>query len=248
MRTYRVSSLAAAAVRMWSAWRVLVPVVVLNALIQSFMIWPPYVYGQAPWHVVSAIVSAIALWAAFGMVACAAMLVPLGQVTWSAAHAVARPRLLPFALWAICWGILVAVGMAVYTFPAVIIAALLVYLPFAVLDGERRPIRTAIGLVGNRFWRWLITVVIAGVVLLVGWILAGFGAFFLRGPLATATIWLIGGVLISWFTTAFALVFVDARTPFDVVRPTVAGTEGTTGMSSANRPDVDVVPDGIAPA
>lgn len=213
MHTYRVSCLASAAVRMWRAWRVLIPVVVLNAMIQAFLIWPGYVYGQAPWHIVSAIVSAIALWAAFGLVACAAMLVPSGPVTWSAALVLARPRLLPFALWGMGWGILVALGMAVYTFPAVIIAALLVYLPFAVLDGEPQPIRTGIGLVGRRFWRWLITVMIAGVVLMVGWILAGFGAFFLRGPLATSTIWLIGGLLIGWFTTAFALVFIDARTP-----------------------------------
>lgn len=212
MRTYRVSCLASAAVRMWRAWRILVPVVVLNALLQALLIWPPYSYGQAAWHVISAIASAIALWAAFGLVACAAVLAPQGPVTWPAALALARPRLVAFALWGIIWAVLVALGMALYVFPAVVIAALLVYSPFAVLVGEPQPLRAALGLVGRRFWRWLVTVLIAAVLLFTGSILAGFGAFFLRGPFATSVIWLIGGVVISWIITAFALVFVDART------------------------------------
>lgn len=215
MHTYRGSCLAYAAVRMWRAWQILVPVVVLNAVLQAFVIWPPYAYGQVAWDVIAAIASGIVLWAAFGLLTCGALLAPKGPVTWPSVLALARPRLLAFGLWGISWGVLVAIGMSFYVFPAAIIAALLVYLPLTVLDGEAKPLRGALALVRQRFWRWLITVLIAAGVLFFGWLVAGFGAFFLRGPLATSVIWLVGGVIISWITTAFALVFVDARASLD---------------------------------
>jgi hypothetical protein len=60
---------------------------------------------------------------------------------------------------------------------------------------------------GERFWRWLITVLITGAVLGLGTFLAGFWNFFLREPVGPLVVWLVGGVLFAWFTTAFALIY-----------------------------------------
>lgn len=211
MKTYRRSALFSAGVRMWRGWRVIVPVIVAGALVQALLVWPPFTYDQAMWTWVSAALSAIAMWAVFACIAASAIAVPAGSVSWAQARARLGPRLLPFALWSVVWFIVVAIGMALYLVPGIVIAAVLVFLPFAVLEGDANPLAAALRPIGERFWRWLITVVIATGVLTVAWMLGGFTAFFLRGPLATVLVWLVGGTLVAWVVTAFALIFVNSR-------------------------------------
>ena len=69
---YRVSSLASGFVRMWRGWRVILPVVVANAVVQALLVWPPYTYDSGWWVVVSALISALAV----GMVLLAAAEAP----------------------------------------------------------------------------------------------------------------------------------------------------------------------------
>ena len=56
MKTYRFSCLASGFVRMWRAWIVILLVVVVNALLQALLIWPPFTYGSGVWTTISAVV------------------------------------------------------------------------------------------------------------------------------------------------------------------------------------------------
>jgi hypothetical protein len=209
-RLYRFSALASGFVRMWRGWRVIVPVVVANAVVQALLVWPPFTYDTGWWTVVSAVISALAFGIAFGLVASTALRVAHGPVSWSAATSILRAHLVGYALWAAAWLLAVSVGLALNTFPGLLIAALTPFLLLAALDGHRNALGRNLRTLGRRFWRWLLTVLIVGIVLFLGDLSAGLFTFFTRNPLASLVVWLVGGLVLAWFTTAWALIYRSA--------------------------------------
>jgi hypothetical protein len=219
---YRVSALASGLVRMWRGWRVLVPVIVVNAVVQALLVWPPFTYSATWWVVLSAVISALMFGVAFGLVASTALQVPDGHVGWGTAVARLRAHVGAYALWAVVWLLLVSLGLALYTIPGLVFAALLPFLLLATLDGQRNPIATNFRTIGRRFWRWLLTVLIVGLALVVGDLAGGLFTFFTRNPLASLVVWLLAGFGAAWVTTAWALVYRSAWSPaqVDVSEPT----------------------------
>ncbi len=209
-KLYRVSALASGFVRMWRGWRVLLPVVVVNAILQALLVWPAFTYDTAWWAVIAAALSAMVFGVAFGLVASTALQVPDGPVGWGAALSRLRANLGPYALWALGWLVLVSVGLALYTIPGLVVAAVLPFLLLAALDGERNPLGANFRALGRRFWRWLVTVAIIGLVLIVGDVMAGLFTFFTRNPLASLVVWLVAGLGAAWITTTWALIYRSA--------------------------------------
>lgn len=209
-RLYRASALASGLVRMGRGWPVIVPVVVANALVQALLVWPPFTYDTGWWTIVSAVLSALMFGISFGVVASALLNVADGPVSWSQATGTLRAHLLTYALWAFAWLLAVSVGLAFNTVPGLVIAALTPFLLLAALDGHRNALGRNLRTVGRRFWRWLVTVAIIGIVLLVGDFSAGLFTFFTRNPLASLAVWLIGGLVVAWITTAWALIYRSA--------------------------------------
>ena len=205
-RPYRFSALASGFVRMWRGWRVIVPVIAINAVVQALLVWPPFSYDTGWWTVVSAVLSALAFGVSFGLVAGTALHVADSPVSWSQAASTLRGNLVNYALWAAAWLVLVSVGLALDTVPGLLVAALTPFLLLAALDGHRNALGRNLRTLVRRFWRWLLTVVLIGVVLLVGDLSAGLFTFFTRNPLASLLVWLLGGLVLSWFTTAWALI------------------------------------------
>lgn len=207
---YRVSALASGFVRLWRGWQVIVPVVIVNAIVQALLMWPPFTYDSGVWVVVSAVLSALAFALAYGLVASTALHVADGRVGWSQAVAALRAHLLAYAIWAVAWLVAVSVGLAFDSLPGLIVAALTPFLLLAAIDGHRNAIGRNLRTLRRRFWRWLITAVIIGIVLLVGDLSAGLFTFFTRNPLASLVVWLLGGLVLAWFTTAWALIYRSA--------------------------------------
>jgi len=208
--TYRVSSLGSAFLHMWRAWRILVPVIVVNTIVQAITVWPPYTYGSQVWTVVSAIVSGCVMWIAFGVMCAAALAVADGTVQWRGVLRMLRTNGIRYVLWSLCWGVAVAIGLALFVIPGIIIIAMTCFLALAVLDGQTTPLLVNLRVIGRRFWRWLITSTIVVLVLMLAWYASGLVVFFLRPPVATLPVWLVGGWLIAWFTTAYALIYRSA--------------------------------------
>lgn len=208
---YRVSSLAFAFVRMWRGWRVIVPVIVLNALIQAVLVWPPFTYGSGAWTVGAAIVSAIAMAAGFAAIAASGPLVAEGPVHWAPVTGAIRDHALPYLLWTLAWGLAVAIGFALFVVPGLVVIALTPFLAIAVLDGQARPLRTNVEVMRARMGRWLITILIVILLGVICWEISGFLDFFLRDPVAPLLVWLVGGWLVAWFVTAFGLIYRGAR-------------------------------------
>ena len=210
MKTYRVSALASGFVRMWRGWTVTVPVVVVNALLLALLIWPDPVPGQGALPIGLALLDAVVFLVAYGLISATALHVADGKVGWPQAIGVVRGNLARYAIWAVGLAVVAIIGRAVYTIPGLLVLALTPFLLLAALDGQRNPLAANFRTIGRRFWRWLVTVIIAGLVVVIGSISSGLFTFFTRTPLATLVVWLVAGFVLAWFTTAWALIYRSA--------------------------------------
>lgn len=210
---------------MWRGWRVVVPVVVVNALVQAALVWPPFTYDTGWWVALSALLSAVMLGISFGLVAVTALRVDDGPVGWGQAIADLREQSGPYSLWALVWLVAVSIGLALYTLPGLVVAALTPYLLIAALDGHRNALGRNLLTIGRRPWRWLLTTALVGLGLLVGVVASGLFTFFVRLPLAALVAWLIGGLLAAWVTVVWARIY---RGAWDVV-----ATSAPTGEATA---------------
>ncbi len=218
--TYRYSALGAAALRMWRGWSVIVPVVVVNAALQALLLWPSVTVDDGALVIVLAVASYVVLLAGYGLVAAVALGVAGGRVGWPLAWGRLRGRALPFALWTTGLAVVVAVGWAFYAVPGLLVLALTAFLPIAVLDGRRSPLRVDLVVVRRRFWRWFVTCLVVGTGGFLGAVVAGFTMFFLRGPLGAGVVWLVTGLLASWVTVAWGLIY--RGVDLDVAEPVPA--------------------------
>jgi hypothetical protein len=191
---------------------VIVPVVILNALVQALLVWPAYTYDSGWYTALSAVLSGVAFLVAYGLVASAALDVPVRRVGWRQVWARLRTHLGRYALWAVLLLVAVSIGLAIYTVPGLLVMALTPFLLLAALDGRPNPVATNFRTVGRRFWRWLLTVTIVGLGVLLGSLIAGFTAFFWHGGIGSALVWLVGGLLLAWITVGWALIYRSAWT------------------------------------
>jgi hypothetical protein len=205
--TYRISALGAAARGMWRGWTVLVPVVVVNAALQALLVWPSVTIDASAMLVALALASYVVLLVAAGLVVAVALAVPDGRVRWGQVIARLRVRAVPWACWTTAFAVVVAAAWAFSVVPGALVLAVGVYVPFAALDGRGPTLRVAWAALRRRFWRWLLTSVVVGVLGFVGLVVAGFTMFFLRGSFGSAVVWLVGGMVAAWVAVAWGLLY-----------------------------------------
>lgn len=210
MTTYRVSALASGFVRMWRGWRVIVPVVLVNAALQALIIWPDPTPGDGIVPLLLALVSAVVFLVAYGLVTATALHAACGAVRWQQALGTLRSRAARYSSCAVGLAVVAIIGFAMYTIPGLVVLALTPFLLLAALDGRANPIGANFHTIGRRFWRWLVTTLIAGPVVIVGSLLSGLTTFFVRGSMASLLVWIVGGLVVAWFTTAWALIYRSA--------------------------------------
>lgn len=204
---YRFSVLGTAAVRMWRAWRILVPVVVVNAFVQALLVIPGIPPGPTPVFVLGALASFAVLVVSFGAVAAAMLDAVESQEDLRSVMSSLRRRGWPLMAWSLGLVTLVTVGLSVYVVPGLIVLAVTPYLLLAVVDGRSRPLVVNFRVIGARWWRWAITVVVMAVLCLVLWLLALIDGFFVGGPLGSFVGWLGLGLVASWFVCTWALLY-----------------------------------------
>lgn len=208
--TYRWTALGSALLRMWRGWSVIVPVVIVNAALQALLVWPDVTPAWDLTTIALALASAVVFGLALAFVTATALRVPDGRVTWPAAWTVVRARWLAFAAWSA--GLLVAlvVAAAVNPLVCVLVVVLTPFVLLAALDERGNALVTDLRTIGRRFWRWLLTAAIVGVVLVIGSALAGVTQFFLRGGFGAAVVWIVAGLVLAWFTVAWGLIYRSA--------------------------------------
>lgn len=209
-KTYRISALASALVRMRRGWTVIVPVLIVNALVQAVLVRPQVGVDQWPALVALGLASFVAFAIAYGLVGVTALRVADGPVAWRGAVAGLRASAVRYSLWVVAFALAVLIGFALYAIPGYVVLVVTPFLLLAALDGRRNPLETNFRVIGRRFWRWLVTTVVTGLVVVMGWLLVGVTNFFVRGVAASLAVWLVAGFVLAWFTTAWALIYRSA--------------------------------------
>jgi hypothetical protein len=204
---YRVSVLATGFARMWRAWRVLLPVVIVNAVVQGVLLLAGVLPYLTVVFVLTALLSFVVLVVSFGLIAAAMLQAAEGPVSAGAAIDTLRARTWPLLAWSLGLVLVAIAGFALYVVPGFIILALTPYLLLAVVDGQRNPLAVNFRTIGARWGRWLITVVLMGVICFVMWFLSALDGFFVTGAPGAMIAWLLLGLVSAWFVCAWALVY-----------------------------------------
>jgi hypothetical protein len=206
-RYYRWSALVAGVRGAWRGWRVVVPVVVVNALVQALLVLPDPIPGQSAYAGVLAAVSFVALLVAASLLSASALESVLGRVHWGAAAARARRSSGWFALWFVVWVAVGALGIVLWTWPGLLWLALTPYLLLAAADGRRDAIVADVRAIVARPVRWLVTTLIVGVAAGLAWLLGVVTGFFVDGAAGSALTWFWFGLLGAWFLATWAAVY-----------------------------------------
>lgn len=204
---YRVSVLVTGFARMWRAWRVLLPVVIVNAVVQGILLLSGVLPYLTVVFVLTALLSFVILVASFGLIAAAMLQAVEGPVSAGAAIDTLRARTWPLLAWSLGLVIVAIAGFALYVVPGFIVLALTPYLLLAVVDGKRNPLAVNFRTIGTRWGRWLITVVLMGVICFLMWFLSALDGFFVTGSPGAMIAWLLLGLVSAWFTCAWALIY-----------------------------------------
>ena len=204
---YRVSVLAVGFVRMWRAWKIVIPVVIVNAALQALLLLPNVLPYLTVAFVIVSLLSLLILVKAYNFVAAAMLQAAVGPVEWRAVYANLWHRYFVLLAWSVGLLILVLIGVSLYVVPGLIVIALAPYLLLAVVDGKRNPLAVNFKTIGARWGRWLVTVIIMGVLSFGVWFLSALNGFFITGAPGAFIGWILIGFVASWFTCAWALVY-----------------------------------------
>lgn len=206
-KLYRVSALASGFVRMWRGWQVIVPLIVVNALIQGLLVRSETWVTDDALRTVLALFSAIVALKSFVVISEVALQAANGPVTWVTIFPALRKATWRGMLWGALLLVVIAVGFALCTVPGILMAAVTPFVVIAAVAGERNPLVANFRTITRRFSRWLITAVITGVAIAIGYLGSGFVMFFLRGMLGAFLVWLAAGFVAAWFITAWTLIY-----------------------------------------
>ena len=185
---------------LWRMWRGFLPFVVValvNALVQASLL------------------SLSPFWLALGISA-AVLLISFALTAHVAYRSVSQRSgvgdlteadLARFALWVVGWTVVVSAGLAFYFWPGVILLALTAFIPVAAAAGAGNPLTANFAAIRERPFRWVLTVGVSLVVILIVWLLSGLNAFFIGGWVASFTTWLLIGFVAAWLLTAWSVLF-----------------------------------------
>lgn len=207
--TYKVSALLRGLLVAARGWRVVVPVILVNALLQTALISPGIHPEISLEFIALALISYAALVFSFVLVVQELLRVISDDSRTGLLASVtnASRRFLPVLLWSLACTALFSVGLALYVLPGLALIALIPFLLIAAVDSQRNPVKVNFQVMTRRFWRWLLTVLIIGILCGVLWLLATVNAFFIAGPLGAFIAWVAYGLIAAWFTAVWALIY-----------------------------------------
>ena len=208
-RTYRFSTLFTGLGRMWRAWRITLPIIVVNALVQGLLILPTQSAYSLWTLTVTALASAVVLLATFGvMVAAALESHPPARPTWEHVRERLAAAWLPFAGWTAALFVVTAIGLAFWTWPGMIVLAIGLFVPLCALD-RTSPVSSSWKIMRQRPLRWLITVVLILAMGSLAFLLTAVLWFFVPLYVGVALGCLFWGLLVWWWSTSLAALYLD---------------------------------------
>lgn len=191
-----------------SAWRLAVPLVILNALLQAVLTWP----GIPPDFSLRFIGLAVASLAVFLSFLTAVTAIALesaraSQVTRADVMNRLRAHWPVFVAWTLLVLVAVGVGLLLFVLPGAIVAILTPYVTVAAMDGRRDALVANAEAIAARPWGWLWRAALMSTAVAVAWLVAAFAGFLANGPAGSLVVWLVFGVLAVWFQRVWARLY-----------------------------------------
>jgi hypothetical protein len=206
-QTYRFTALGSGLLRMWRSWKVIVPVVVINAIAQSLLVWTGVLPGLTPGFILLAVVSYLVFVVSLTLILAALLESSGGAMSLSTVRDRARRSLPRMLLWSTLLLLGTVVGLVLYIVPALILWALTPFVLIAAVDGQRNPLSANLRVIGRRWGRWLVTCTVMGVIGALLWLLGALDGFFVTGALGALIGWVVLGLVVSWFSCAWVLIY-----------------------------------------
>lgn len=204
---YRFTALGSALLRMWRSWPVIVPVVVINAIAQTLLVWTGLLPGLSIGFVLFAALSFVVFVVSLTLILAALLEASLGALSLAAVRARALRSLPRMLLWSTLLLVATVIGLVVYVVPALLVWALTSFVLIAVMDGERNPLVANLHAIGRHWGRWLVTCLAIGAIGSVLWLLGALDGFFVTGAPGALIGWLSLGLVVSWFSCAWVLIY-----------------------------------------
>lgn len=207
--SYKFSALIRALLIMWRTSGPALAVILINTLVQAFLIWLNTQSGFSFAFFIAWLVSGVSVMALYAVLTSCA----LSAVDRDGTSVIARVKANagPFVGWAALQWLLVLLVTMIQPLLLLLVAALTPFLPIAAMDGQRNAIGVNFGTLGRKVLRWFITSVILIVAGFVYFLLSAVNVFFIKGTPAAVFFWLVIGLIAWWTLTAWALVYRAAR-------------------------------------
>ncbi len=208
-REYRHSVLVAGAGRCTHKAAGLSILIVANAVIQALLVWGVGVTTSGTLVRVLAAIGSL-IWLLITLLGMARLGLARkdDKIGLGALASDIVDRYLPFAGWMVVALVIMLFGFWLFFWPGIVVMILFIYMPLVVADGEyRNPIGKSVVAIGQRFWRFVVTIIIAGIIAYLVAIALALGMAFLPNPLAPFVPWLIKGALIAWYVAAFGALY-----------------------------------------
>lgn len=206
-REYGFSALLSALGRMWRGTVPALVAIVLNAVVQSVLVYWNAPIGMNLPFIISLVLSFAALVFGLGLLSRTALDSVSGRVGLSQALAGTRAALPTIVLWISVVVLIVTLGAMVRPIVAWLLISLLAFVPLAAADGQRNAMGAAIKAIGERWGRWLVTLIFVAIISLVLFLLTAVNVLFVKGFPASLIAWLVLGLVAWWMLTAWAEIY-----------------------------------------
>lgn len=206
-RYYGFSALISGFAKMWRAAAPALLVIVANAIVQAALIIADPAVGWSLSFILPLILSVAMVLITGAVLSACAYESATGRVSVATAFGRANRHFWLFSGWVILQTIVIWIGLALYTWPGLILSLVLVYIPLAAIAGRGNALGENFRAIGAHPIRWIITGLIISVFLLLGFLLGAVNTFFIGGPVATFAAVFVGGLFGWWWLTTWALLF-----------------------------------------
>jgi len=206
-REFGFSSLFSALGKMWRGTGPALITIIVNALIQSLLIYWNAAIGLNAAYIVSLVVSIAAFLVAFALLSRTALESVSGRARVGSVFSSTGSVLPGFVLWVGLFVVAITIGMMINTVVGWLVAVLGAFLPLAAADGQRNAVGANFRAIKDRWGRWLITAIIITVLVVVLFLLSAVNVLFVKGFPASLIAWLAYGLLAWWWLTAWAEIY-----------------------------------------
>lgn len=206
-REYGFSALISALGRMWRGTGPALVAILVNAVVQSLLVYWNAAIGMNFAFIISLVLSFLVLVLCAGLLARTALDSVHGKVGLSGAIAGVKAALPSILIWMTFMVVIVTLCALVMPVLAIPLLALLAFVPLAAADGRGNALAANFKALGERWGRWLITAIFVMIISLVLFLLTAVNVLFVKGFPASLITWVVGGIVAWWIFTAWAEIY-----------------------------------------